>query len=1397
MAQSLTLFEVSWEICNKVGGIHTVISTKARTLVEKMGDDYIAIGPWGLSDVDHDEGFMKEAGFEGFEETCREIGIPVQVGRWRIPGQPRTILVEFSKLYDEKDTILADLWERFGVDSISGGWDYVEPVLFGVAAGRIIEKYREEFLARRHRRAVVHAHEWMTASSLLVVKDRLPAVGTVFTTHATMLGRALSSLGHSPEDGLGGREPSELAEENGVVSKHSMEGIAAREADAFTTVSEVTAEEAALLHARRPDPITPNGLDLGVVDILAGETSRDEARARLAHEASRFLGADVSDALFLAVSGRYEFHNKGIDLLLDALGRIEEKEGRRIVLFALVPAGNSGVRSEQLERRGMELERIDGALGLSTHHLFDEDSDPIHEHCKRIGLDNKKGSRIHVVQVPVYLSEKDDFLGLSYLAVLRAMDLTAFPSYYEPWGYTPQESLAVGVPTITTDYAGFGRWAREAGIGPEQGVTVLSRVGVHFDAATESLVDAIETFLEENRAPEERHDVCRETALKSSWSDFVERYDTAYRTALDAVQGRMASGVPQTRRPRTRLHLEQKEATHPRLFSFDVATTIPEELAGLKRLSMNYWWCWDHDAPRLFHDLSPRAWRASGHNPRLFLQRVFPVALADKSQDAAYLQRLKAAVDRFEEYMAAVPVRTDDAPNETSPIAYFCAEYGIHESLRVYSGGLGILAGDHLKSASDLNLPFVAVGLFYAMGYMGQRLSPTGEQIALDLPNDPRELPLRPILDGSGSPLTVELNLPGRKLYLKAWEVHVGRISLYLLDADHDRNRPEDRALTRNLYGGDSEMRLQQEILLGRGGVRLLRAMGIRPSVCHMNEGHAAFLTLERIGDLVREGASFAEAREFVSATTLFTTHTPVPAGHDRFSEELVRRYFSDVEKWLGVPWERFYALGRAEDDQEEFNMTYLALSNSSYCNGVSKLHGTASRALLKGFWPRLLEEEVPVDTVTNGIHLPTWVSPRIAEAIGVTDRPVSSGDFERIGPSATPRIWDARCALKRDMIAFLRERIQERGRERKESPALLARMIDGLDEQALYIGFARRFAPYKRADLMFRDADRLAALLNSTKKPLRVLVAGKAHPADGHGKELIKRIAERTREEAFIGRVFLLEDYDIELARHLLQGVDVWLNNPERMQEASGTSGMKGAANGTLHLSIGDGWWPEAFDGRNGWILGDEGHCGDNELQDELDASSLYSLLEDELLPSFFDRDIDGIPQDWMERVVRCLTTVPAEFNTDRMVDEYHDKAYQPLGSEYTRLSTDNRWQLRTRVQERKRLRAGFDALRFEKIEVGKLDELSVGDSLEVHVEVQLGELQPDDVHIELILNQPDGDSSQLTTIPLGFIQEREGLHVFAGAQPLTRSGSFSYGVRVTAKAEHRTSRGQLVVWA
>ncbi len=1399
MAKPFTLFEISWEICNKVGGIHTVISTKAKTLVDKMGDDYIAIGPWGLSDVDHDEGFKKEAGFEGFEEACREMGVPVQVGRWRIPGEPRTILVEFSKLYDEKDGILSGLWENFEVDSISGGWDYVEPVLFGHAAGRVIERWWEEFLARQHKRAVAHAHEWMTASSLLYVKEKLPAVGTVFTTHATMLGRALSSLGHSPEDGLGGREPSELAEENGVVSKHSMEGIAARESDVFTTVSEVTAEEAGLLHARQPDPITPNGLDLSVVDALAGDATRQEARAKLAHEASCFLGTDVSEAMFLAVSGRYEFHNKGIDMLLDALARIQAKPGRPIVLFALIPAGNSGVRDEQIERRSRDLADIEDALGISTHHLFDEDNDPIHEHCKKVGLTNKTGDRIQVVQVPIYLSEKDDFLGLSYLAVLRAMDLSAFPSYYEPWGYTPQESLAVGVPTITTDYAGFGHWARKAGIEAKQGVTVLSRVGVHFDAATESLVDAIETFMDENRAPAERYEACRATALKSSWSDFVGRYDTAYNAALESVQGRMARGVPQVRRPRTRIALEQQKGSSPRLFSFDVATTIPDELSDLKRLSMNYWWCWDHDAPKLFEELSPEAWRKHGHNPRAFLHHVSPEDLAERSRDQGYRQRLKQAVQRFDTYMGASPVNTADAPNDTHPIAYFCAEFGLHESLRVYSGGLGILAGDHLKSASDLNLPLVAVGLFYAMGYMGQKLSPTGDQIAVDLPNDPRELALRPVRapgDASGH-LVLELNLPGRKLHLKAWEVNVGRVSLYLLDADHEHNRSEDRALTRNLYGGDSETRLQQEIILGRGGVRLLRALGIRPSVYHMNEGHAAFLTLERIGELAREGASFAEAHEFVCATTLFTTHTPVPAGHDRFSEELLRRYFSDVEKWLGVPWERFYALGQADGDQEDFNMSYLALSCSSFCNGVSKLHGTASRELLRAYWPRLLEAEVPIDTVTNGIHLPTWTHPRIAQAMGVVDRPVTSEDFERLGLGASPRIWKAKVALKHDLLGFLRERIERRGQERGESPALLSRIVDGLDEKALYIGFARRFAPYKRADLMFHDADRLAALLNSTDRPLRILVAGKAHPADGLGRDLIKRIAERTREDAFVGRVFLLEDYDIELARHLLQGVDVWLNNPKRMQEASGTSGMKGAANGTLHLSIGDGWWPEAFDGENGWTLGGESVYEDSELQDELDANSLYRLLEDELLPSYFERDIDGIPKSWVARVVRCLASIPCEFNTDRMVDEYHDKAYQPLGSEFSRLSTDNRWQLRSRVQERKRLQGGFASVSFEKIEVSKIDELAVGDALEIHVDVRLGVLQPDDVNIELILDQPEGAASTLTVVPLGFVQELDGVHVFEGAQPLRRSGNFSYGVRVTAKQEFATGRGDLVVWA
>jgi phosphorylase/glycogen(starch) synthase len=715
---TFTLFEVSWEVCNKVGGIHTVVSTKAKTLVRRFGDDYVAIGPWLLGSRETGDVFEEEPGFERFAEELRELGLPVRVGRWKIPGRPRTVLVEFSGLYARKNDILARLWEKHGVDSLTGGWDYDEPVLFGWAAGLVIERWCQQYVSRGNGLAVAQFHEWMTGSGLLYLRERAPACATVFTTHATILGRSLSHQGSEPEQGLGGRTPEEAADEAGVRSKHSMEAACARHADVFTTVSEITAREAELLLGRRAEPLLPNGIDLEVVDELAGETGRDEARARIAAFARRFLGRPVDHAAFLLLSGRYEFHNKGIDLLLEALALVARfpapgnasGKPREIVLLLPVPSAQSGVIPGLREPEPAS----DGApLGLSTHLLIDPDNDPVQRAAARLGFTNARGSRVSVIQMPIYLHRADGLLDLPYEAVLRAMDLSLFPSFYEPWGYTPEESLAVGVPTLTTDMAGFGAWALEQGLSEADGVTVLRRRGVSDDEAAAELARRVERFVAEELDREGVVETCRATASRTAWSGLVERYYEAFDAALERARSRTEDQPMLRFRQRVAMPIvPSPEGRKPRLLGFEVSSTLPPELAGLERLARNFYWSWDPEASSLFAEISAVGWASSGHNPLLFLRLVFPEDLAAKAADRGFVARVAQVLARFDEYMAPPAPPAGSPITRETPVAYFSAEFGIHESLRVYSGGLGILAGDHLKSASDLALPLVAVGLF-------------------------------------------------------------------------------------------------------------------------------------------------------------------------------------------------------------------------------------------------------------------------------------------------------------------------------------------------------------------------------------------------------------------------------------------------------------------------------------------------------------------------------------------------------------------------------------------------------------------------------------------------------------------------------------------------------------
>jgi phosphorylase/glycogen(starch) synthase len=1408
--RSYQLFEISWEVCNKVGGIHTVLSSKALTAVERFGDDYVTVGPQLLGGTGAQPPFDEELGYEEIIQSCRQLGVPVRVGRWRIPGRPRCLLVGFSGLYEQKNGILAGLWERHRVDSIAGDWDYVEPVLFSIAAAMVIERWWEEFLAPFHRRAVVQAHEWMTGASLLYLQERIPSIGTVFTTHATMLGRALASLGitpdpAAPDKGLGGKSVEELARLHGVQAKHSLEGVCARKADVFTTVSAITAAEAELLHSRKVEPLLPNGIDLAVVDELAAG-DRGTTRAELARVAKAVLGEDVGDAAFFALAGRYEFHNKGIELLLDALAQLQQNKGRRVVAFLLVPSGNSGVRGELLERLASTANGHAGPIGLCTHNLFDEEHDPVHVHCKRIGIDNRLGSRVKVVQIPIYLRPDDGLLKREYEAVLAAMDLGAYPSFYEPWGYTPQEALAVGIPTITTDLAGFGRWANAAGLGPADGITVLKRERVPYKQVTNSLVDAIEGFLDSQFDATQRRERCRGAAGRTAWKDLFANYQDAYGRAIHAVEQRSTSGVVQFRLPRRALP-SPGSGTSPRLSPFEASATLPATLRGLERLARNFWWVWNGGVRGLFEELAP-GFEKGGENPIAFLQGVGLESLDKKAKDQDYLRRLQEVLKRFDAYMASSsqPMLLGDDPagpavTQQHPIAYFSAEFGVHHSLPIYSGGLGILAGDHLKSASDLGVPLVAVGLFYQFGYMGQQLASDGQQIAMDKENRPSKLAVEIVRTADGRPLEISLPLPGRELFLRAWRAMVGRVTLYLLDTNLANNRAEDRAITRNLYGGDVETRIQQEIVLGRGGVRLLRTLGIRPAVYHMNEGHAAFLTLERTSRLVRgEGLPFEAAREYVAATTLFTTHTPVPAGHDRFAEDLVRRYFGDAEEWVGLPWDRFFALGQASGGTAEFNMTYLAMNFASYVNGVSKLHGIASQKLLHAFWPGMLESEVPIATITNGVHLATWTQSGIRKLLRGDDATVRPADFAAAAKVGAGDLWRVHQANKGILLDTMRTTLTRSFHARGDSPVMLSAMLAGLDDKALWLGFARRFAPYKRAHLLFSEPERLRRILGNPEQPVRIVVAGKAHPRDKFGQDILKSIVQIARSPEFIGRVLFVEDYDIAVARSLVQGVDVWVNTPTRMEEASGTSGMKAAANGVLNLSIADGWWPEAADGGNGWTIGGSQVYAGHELQNQADATALYRLLEEEVVPTFFSRDAAGVPTQWVAMMKHCLETVPTVFNTDRMVGDYVRNAYRPLAQHYFAQQAEKKAPARERAKEYLRVRSGFEKLKITSATTVEMQDFKVGQHLDVHLEVDLGTLLPGDVMVELVLTRGEGASTETLVVPLTHRGAKTGtVHGFDGGYRVELAGHYQHGmrVRVPGTGRHDAKVRGLVLWA
>jgi starch phosphorylase len=829
--------------------------------------------------------------------------------------------------------------------------------------------------------------------------------------------------------------------------------------------------------------------------------------------------------------------------------------------------------------------------------------------------------------------------------------------------------------------------------------------------------------------------------------------------------------------------------------TFHVNPALPEQMHALKEIAENLWWCWNHDAIGLIRRLDRNLWEITGHNPVLLLGSIDQQRLEQAANDEGFKAHLDRVREDLHTYLnESTWFSKNHFETDTPIIAYFSAEFGLTECLQSYSGGLGILAGDHIKSASDTGLPLVGVGLLYQQGYFQQYLNNDGWQQEFYPENDFFNLPLTRVNGPDGKPVAISVDFPGRKVKAYIWRVQAGRISVYLLDTNVPENRPDDRQITNQLYGGDSETRIKQEILLGIGGISALNALGIPPVVCHMNEGHSAFLALERIRRWIHsEGLSTFEAMTLSRQSTVFTTHTPVPAGIDEFPVQLMQRYFKSYYTQLNLGWDEFLALGSAVDSKDHphpFNMAYLALNLASYINGVSKLHSSVSRKMWQKFWKQVPTDEIPLESVTNGVHTNSWISAEMSVLFdrylgpdwkrNATDHNV----WDRILEIPDEELWRVHLRRKERLAAFIRRRLAEQIRRRGGLSSEIKAASEVLNSDALTIGFARRFATYKRGTLLFKDLDRLAKILTNTERPVQLIFAGKAHPRDNEGKELIKEIVHIARREELRNHIVFLENYDISIARYLVQGVDVWLNTPRRPMEASGTSGMKVVFNGGINLSILDGWWAEAYNPEVGWAIGAGEEYADLRYQDWVEANALYDVLEKEVIPLFYDVGHDGLPRGWITKMKGSMRQLCPVFNTNRMVKEYSESFYLPAYRQYQILSKDNLKELRELSAWRSRLTSAWKDVKILQVNSESPEETDVGAVLEVEAFVHLGDLLPSDVLVEMYVGKiaPSGEIIDASPLPLVFTgEDREGAYRFKGTIQFTKSGRHGFTVRVT----------------
>ena len=831
---------------------------------------------------------------------------------------------------------------------------------------------------------------------------------------------------------------------------------------------------------------------------------------------------------------------------------------------------------------------------------------------------------------------------------------------------------------------------------------------------------------------------------------------------------------------------------------------LPKNINRLQEIANNLWWSWNTEFLRLFKRIDNDLWETVDKNPVKFLKRVSQERIEMASKDERFLKEYNKVVKNFDDYMSSKDTWFNKKyPNSRNDlIAYFSAEYGLDQTIPIYSGGLGILSGDHLKSASDLGIPLIGIGLLYKNGYFNQKIEGYGgmqvsEYTDIDLEN----LPITPVKNEKGEELIIYVKFPKRRLYLKVWQINVGRVKLYLLDSDIDNNNPEDRDVTLRLYGGDQEMRIRQEIVLGMSGVELLKVLGLNPTIYHMNEGHSAFLTLELMKNIIEEKqVSFDVAKDITSAKTVFTTHTPVPAGNDIFPIELVEKYFKNFWGLLGIEREEFLRLGMKPQEELDtsFNMGILALKIAGKKNGVSKLHGEVSRELFGEVWPNIAANESPITYVTNGIHTCTWLAPKLKDLYNEylttpttpywQDKIYLDETWKRIKNIPNEKLWGVHLERKEKLIDIIKENTTERLRRAGVSYEEIREIISSLNSNDLIIGFARRFATYKRATLIFNDLERITQILNDSERPVKLVFAGKAHPADKQGQDLIKYIHELSMKPQFKGKIFLLENYNIAMSRYLVSGVDVWLNTPRRPMEASGTSGQKASVNGVINFSILDGWWAEGYDQTNGWSIGTNQEYSSYQEQDLADSQSIYKTLESKIIPMYYDKNNNGISDRWLETMKNSIITTGGKYSTARMLVDYTTKLYMPLINltNYYYSNLDNAVRYTT---WKKDLYTNWKNITIEQEDNPENINIDAGDSIEVRCNVTIPNLNKEDIRVEAYCGKvsDNGIVEDVIVVPMKLVSEEEQYkryHYYAKIS-LASGGNYGYTFRVMPQNE------------